>query len=60
MHALARGVAGTPIVTSADTIFAHVEILGIIDVLVRSRLNTIDDLIIRQGDPALQSFPIET
>ncbi len=44
MHALARRVAGAPVVARADAIFADVEILRVVDVFVGAGLNAVDDL----------------
>ncbi len=44
MHALARGIARRPVVAGADAVLANVEVLGVVDVLVRARLDAVDYL----------------
>lgn len=43
MDGLAGLVAVTPIVGSADAVLAHVEVLRVVDVLVRAGLDAVDD-----------------
>lgn len=43
MDGLSRLVSITPVVTSANAALANVKVLGVIDVLVRTRLNTVYD-----------------
>ncbi len=44
MDTLTRGISGRPIIAGANAIFADIKVLRVVDVLVRARLDAIDDL----------------
>src|SRR5271170_6445186 len=43
LHPLARSIASRPIVTRAHSMFAYEEVFRVVDVLVRSTLDTVDN-----------------
>ena len=55
MDELSRLVSITPIICSPSSAFAHEEVFGIVDVFVRSRLDSVYDL--ANGSLALRSLP---